>query len=116
MTALQPWSLEVTPTFVVSTALATRDWTEVHHDRDYAQARGSKDVFVNILTSQALVQRYVEDQLGFDVEIAAIDVRLGAPAYPGDAMVFTGDHDGSTVTVTAAVPLGSHISATVRLR
>lgn len=112
---LPEWSLELTPTFVVSTALATRDWTEVHHDRDAARARGSEDVFVNILTSQALVQRYVTDSLGHDVEIAAIDVRLGAPAYPGDTMRFSGERDGDVVTVTATVPRGQHITAQVRL-
>ncbi len=47
------------PTFVVGSALATRDFTRVHHDRDFAVASGSKDIFVNILTTTGLVQRYV---------------------------------------------------------
>jgi len=38
--------LEVTTTFVVSTAIATRDFQDVHHDRDAAVARGSKDIFL----------------------------------------------------------------------
>jgi hypothetical protein len=42
-------------------------------------------------------------------------VRLGAPAYPGDTLVFTGERDGAVVTVSAAVPRGQHISARVRL-
>ena len=46
------------PTFIVSTAIATRDYQDVHHDRDKAQAKGSKDIFVNILTDTGLVQRY----------------------------------------------------------
>ena len=49
------------PTFIVSTAIATRDYQDVHHDRDKAQAKGSKDIFVNILTDTGLVQRYVTD-------------------------------------------------------
>lgn len=48
-------TIEATPTFVVSTALATRDFQDVHHDRDLAQQRGSKDIFVNILTDTGLV-------------------------------------------------------------
>ena len=32
------WSLPITPTHVVSTAIATRDFQDVHHDRDLAQA------------------------------------------------------------------------------
>ncbi len=59
-------SLEIhaDPTFIVSTALATRDFQDVHHDRDKAQQRGSKDIFVNILTDTGLVQRYVTDWAG----------------------------------------------------
>ena len=52
------------PTFVVSTAIATRDYQDVHHDRDKAQAKGSKDIFVKILTDTGLVQRYVTDWAG----------------------------------------------------
>ena len=72
---LPDWSIEITPTLVVSTAIATRDFQDVHHDRDRAQAAGSKDIFVNILTSQGLVQRYVTDAMGHDLDIAAIDTR-----------------------------------------
>ena len=53
------WKLPITPTLVVSTALATRDFQDVHHDRDLAVKRGSKDIFLNILTTTGLVQRYV---------------------------------------------------------
>jgi hypothetical protein len=34
--ALPAWELPVTPTLVVSTAIATRDYQDVHHDRDLA--------------------------------------------------------------------------------
>ena len=53
-----------TPTVVISTALATRDFQDVHHDRDAAVQRGGKDIFVNILTTTGLVQRYVTDWAG----------------------------------------------------
>ena len=49
-TKLPELSLFGDPTFIVSTAIATRDYQDVHHDRDKAQAKGSKDIFVNILT------------------------------------------------------------------
>ncbi len=57
-------SIHGDPTFIVSTALATRDFQDVHHDRDLAQQKGSKDIFVNILTDTGLVQRYVTDWAG----------------------------------------------------
>ena len=115
MTALPEWRLPVTTTLVVSTALATRDFQDVHHDRDLAQSYGSQDIFLNILTTTGLVQRYVHDSLG-DVELGGIALRLGAAAYPGDELVFSGSRDGDTVSVVGRVSRGDHVTATVTLR
>ena len=74
------------PTFIVSTAIATRDYQDVHHDRDKAQAKGSKDIFVNILTDTGLVQRYVTDWAGPTAIIKSISscgsVCRGMPMTP----------------------------------
>jgi acyl dehydratase len=115
---LQRWELPITPTLVVSTAIATRDFQDVHHDRDRAQAAGSKDIFVNILTSTALCERYVTDWAGPDVQITGISIRLGAPAYPYDTLTFSGEvrdvADGvATIEVVGAVEAGNHLSGTV---
>ncbi|MEU4449711.1 MaoC family dehydratase [Nocardioides sp. NPDC023903] len=114
------WELPITPTLVVSTAIATRDFQDVHHDRDRAQAAGSKDIFMNILTSTALCERYVTDWAGTDVQIKGISIRLGAPAYPYDTLSFSGEvtdvTDGiATISVTGAVSLGAHVTGTVRV-
>jgi len=115
------WEVPITPTLVVSTAIATRDFQDVHHDRDIAQAAGSKDIFVNILTSTGLAERFVTDWAGEATDIAAIAIRLGAPAYPYDTLTFTGEvgeiEEGvATIAVTGAVSLGSHITGTVKVR
>jgi acyl dehydratase len=115
---LPPLKIPITPTVVVSTALATRDFQDVHHDRDRAQAAGSKDIFVNILTSTALCERYVTEWAGNDVDIKSVAIRLGAPAYPYDTLSFSGrvtDIAGgvATIEVTAAVEAGNHIVGTV---
>lgn len=120
MTTLPPWELPITPTLVVSTAIATRDFQDVHHDRDLAVQRGSKDIFLNILTTTGLVQRYVTDWAGPRAVIKACALRLGAPAYPGDKLTFTGtvsavDDGVSVVDVVGAVSLGSHVTAQVRV-
>ena len=111
---LAEWRLPITTTLVVSTALATRDFQDVHHDPELARSYGSKDIFLNILTTTGLVQRYVTDALG-DVELGGIALRLGAPAHPGDELVFAGTRAGDTVTVTGRVSLGDHVTATVTL-
>ncbi|WP_137723194.1 MaoC family dehydratase [Prescottella subtropica] len=113
--------VEGTPTFVVSTALATRDFQDVHHDRDLAQQRGSKDIFVNILTDTGLVQRYVTDWAGQRAVIKSIQLRLGVPWYAYDTLTLTGtvesvDDDGLvTLAVVGTDSLGKHITSTVTL-
>jgi len=113
-------ALPITPTTVVSTALATRDFQDVHHDRDRAQAAGSKDIFLNILTTTALCERYVTEWAGADVALRGIAIRLGAPAYPYDTLTFSGsvaaiEAGVATIAVTGAVPLGDHVTGTVRI-
>ncbi|GAC58014.1 hypothetical protein GOHSU_28_00700 [Gordonia hirsuta DSM 44140 = NBRC 16056] len=115
---LPPLTIEATPTFVVATALATRDFQDVHHDRDLAQAKGSKDIFVNILTDTGLVERFVTDWAGPRARIGAINLKLGVPWYAYDTLVLTGEVtaiDGPVVTVavTGTNALGKHVIATV---
>jgi acyl dehydratase len=117
---LPEWSLPLTPTTIVSTAIATRDWQDVHHDRDVAQAAGSKDIFMNILTSNGLVERYVVDALGHDTTLKGIAIRLGAPAYPYDTLTFRGTVDSvsdgvATISVVGSVSLGDHVTGTVKV-
>ncbi|WP_175393601.1 MaoC family dehydratase [Rhodococcus globerulus] len=108
------------PTFVVSTALATRDFQDVHHDRDLAQQRGSKDIFVNILTDTGLVQRFVTDWAGPRAVITSIKLRLGVPWYAYDTLSLSGtvtsfDETLVTVAVVGKNSLGDHITAQVML-
>ena len=63
-TTLPAWELPITPTLVVSTAIATRDFQDVHHDRDLAQSHGSQDIFLNILTTTGLVSATSPTSLG----------------------------------------------------
>ncbi|KAA1429153.1 MaoC family dehydratase [Nocardioides antri] len=114
------WSLPMTPTTIVSTAIATRDWQDVHHDRDVAQAAGSKDIFMNILTTNGLVEKYVADWVGHDCELKGIAIRLGAPAHPYDTLTFSGAvaevADGlATIEVVGRVSLGEHVTGTVKV-
>nr|WP_220139763.1 MaoC family dehydratase [Nocardia sp. GTS18] len=105
------------PTFVISTALATRDFQDVHHDRDKAVRRGSDDIFVNILTDTGLVQRFVTDWAGPRARVKSIALRLGVPLYAGDTLTLSGTVtavDGTLITidVRGRDSLGEHIIAT----
>jgi len=109
---------------IVSTALATRDFQDVHHDPDAARAKGTPDIFMNILTSCGIVSRWIGDWAGPDVRWQSIDLRLGAPNHPGDTMTLSGSvtavkstdgHDLVTVGFEGANSLGTHVSGTAEL-
>ena len=119
-TKLPALSLYGDPTFIVSTAIATRDYQDVHHDRDKAQAKGSKDIFVNILTDTGLVQRFVTDWAGPTAVIRSIGLRLGVPWYAYDTVTLNGEvtaiDDGLiTVKIVGSNSLGDHVVATATL-
>jgi hypothetical protein len=118
-------AIDVTTTFVVASAIATRDFQDVHHDRDRAIARGSQDIFLNILTTTGLVQRYVTEWAGPEAIVRKIAIRLGVPCYAGDTLIFSGavlddgpaadSGDDCVVQVIGRCRLGDHVTGTVRL-
>jgi hypothetical protein len=112
--------IDVTPTFVVASAIATRDFQDVHHDRDRAVAGGSKDIFLNILTTTGLVERFVSGWAGPEAVFRAISIRLGVPCHAGDTLTFSGhvtgeDGGACVVAVVGRCSLGDHVTGTVRV-
>ena len=120
-------ALPLTRTLIVSTAIASRDYQDVHHDSVLAVARGSKDIFMNILSTNGIVGRYVTDWSGPGAVLTDVNIRLGAPNYPDDTMTLTGsviaredlvDAGGRgavEVGIRGANSLGDHVTGTVRL-
>jgi len=116
--SLPELAIPMTRTLIVATAIATRDFQDVHHDPALALERGSKDIFMNILTSNGLVARYVTDWAGPRARLRRVAIRLGAPNSPGDTMTLTGDvvstADGNVVVqVRGTNSVGVHASGTV---
>ena len=118
--ALPPLAIDITPKLIVGAAIASRDYQNVHHDKDAAQALGSPDIFMNILTTNGLVGRFVTDWAGSSARLNKIAIKLGAPNYPGDTMTLTGEVlsiDGATgrveLDVKGANQLGNHVTGTV---
>ncbi|MEU8983564.1 acyl dehydratase [Streptomyces sp. NPDC048309] len=110
--------IEVTRTLIVAGAISSRDYQDVHHDAELARAKGSPDIFMNILTTNGLVGRYVTDHFGPAAVLRRVAIRLGAPNYPGESMVLTGtveevDGDTATVRITGANGIGKHVTGTV---
>ena len=123
-TELPPLDIDLTRTLIVSTAIASRDYQDVHHDPGLAQEKGSKDIFMNILSTNGFVGRFVTDWAGPEAVLRKVSIRLGAPNYPGDTMHLTGqvvskDMDQGAgvieISVRGANSLGDHVSGTVKV-
>jgi len=116
--SLPELAIPLTRTLIVATAIATRDFQDVHHDPALALERGSKDISMNILISYGLVARYVTDWAGPRARLRRVAIRLGAATYPGDTMTLTGDvvstADGNVVVqVRSTNSVGVQASGTV---
>ncbi len=98
--------IAITSSLISCGALATRDFEPCHHVPKVAQEMGLPDVFMNILTSQALMARFVTDWSGPEAVMKALKVKLGAPNVPGMLMTVTGevaDKDDSQQVITVKV-------------
>lgn len=114
--------IDVSTGMIIASAIASRDYQNVHHDRDQAIALGSKDIFMNILTTNGLVGRLVTDWTGPVGILKRVNIRLGAPNYAGDKMLLSGvvrdkrEENGEKlvdVEVTGKNSLGNHVTGTV---
>ncbi len=120
---LPPLAIPITVTLITGASIATRDYFPGHIDLEAARALGSSHVFMNILTTSGLVQRFVEEWTGPRVEFKAVKIKLGAPNYPGDTMTFSGEVsavDSTARSVDVSLKgknsMGNHVTGTVRVR
>ena len=121
---LPEFELPITSTVVVAGAIASRDFMPAHHDPEYARSQGAPDVFLNILTTNGYVARFVTDWAGPESMLRNIKIRLGGPAVPGQPLRFTGhvtevtdegDERVIEVAIRAASDLGDHATGSVVL-
>lgn len=108
--------INITAGLITAAAIASRDYQDVHHDQDAARALGSPNIFMNILTTNGFVGRYVTDWSGALGVLKKVSIKLGAPNYPGDTMVMRGEvvdkneSDRSVqLKVIGANDLGNHV-------
>ena len=121
---LDPLVIEVTATLIVAGAIATRDFMPAHHDRDFANAQGAPDIFMNILSDTAYCSRFLTDWAGPDAAVRRLVIRLGVPVFPGHTLTYAGsvtatriEGDDGIVEVSfrAAGDLGDHVTGTAEL-
>lgn len=119
---LPVFELPVTSTVIVAGAIASRDFMPAHHDPNFAKGQGAPDIFMNILTTNGYVSRFITDWAGPHAFVRKIAIRLGAPAIPGQALRFTGQVTSTSrvgdecvieVAIRAANDLGDHATGSV---
>ena len=115
-------TVPVTVALVAGGGIATRDYFPGHHDLEAARELGSPHIFMNILTTNGLVQRFIDDWSGPKGHMRDLKIKLGAPNYPGDSMTISGavtdkrDADRTVeVTLKGANSMGNHVTGTVRV-
>jgi acyl dehydratase len=116
--------IELTATVIVAGAIASRDFMPVHHDRDYANAQGAPDIFMNIMSTNGHCSRFLTDWAGPEAMVRRLAVRLGVPAFPGATLTFTGQVAGTgqdggeglvEVALRGATDLGDHVTGSATL-
>lgn len=117
---LPPLAIPLSRSVIVATAIASRDYQDVHHDPSLAHEKGSKDIFMNILSTNGFIGRFVTDWAGPDAVVRRVAIRLGVPNYAGDTMTITGtvcakDDEVIEVAVVGANSLGNHVTGTVTI-
>lgn len=112
--------IPITARQIVSGAIASQDFEDVHHDKAAAQAAGTPDIFMNILTTNGLVGRYLTDWAGPKARLVNIALNLGVPNFPGDNMVMSGtviaiNGKKCEVAFKGKNDLGNHVTGTAVL-
>jgi acyl dehydratase len=114
--------IEVTTKLIVAGAVATQDFTPVHHDKAAAQAQGLSDIIMNTLTTNGFVGRYITDWTGPNGIVKSVTLKLGAPNYPGDTLKMKGqvkaidERTGVVdVQITGTNSWGDHVTGTVKV-
>ena len=121
---IPPIVIDITATRIVAGAIASRDFTPVHHDRAYANSQGAPDIFMNILSDTGYCSRFLTDWAGPEAMIRRLAIKLGVPLFPDTALTYSGtvtatrEEDGEgivEVELRATTGLGDHVTGAATL-
>jgi hypothetical protein len=118
--------VDLTRTGIVAMSLATRDFHPVHHDVETARVLGHPDLFINIMTTSGLVERFIRTWCGQHGRLSSLKLKLGIAHYANERLVFSGKveatgrlEDGSQWAEVSFVGVnlrGRHAGGSVRVQ
>lgn len=88
--ALPPISYELSLTRLVAYIRATGAWDYVHFDRDYAQAVGARDAFIQTYHVSSLFSRLLTDWAGPESELRTLEFQINTQCCVNDLLEITG--------------------------
>lgn len=88
--ALPDMVFAVTRTTLAKDVAGTRDFYPIHHDHEFAQANGVRDVFLNTMWYQGLLGRYATDWGGPESFLRTLAFDMRSHAFPGDTLTTRG--------------------------
>lgn len=77
-------------TDIIACAIASRDFMRLHHDREYAQQAGLRDIILNTPSLYGLTGKYLTDWAGPESELKEISLQILASCCPGDTLTTAG--------------------------
>ena len=84
-------SMDMHTTRIVAGALASRDYTPLHHDFHYAtEQAGHPDIFMNTFHQAALFERLLGDWSGPRGRLGRMKFKMSASVYAGDRVTVDG--------------------------
>jgi len=85
------YSIKLDATRIVLQVSGTQDYYQVHHDRDFAQAQGVPDVFVNTGFLTAALGRLLTDWIGTDGWLRKFRLEMRKMNLLGDTLMVKGE-------------------------
>jgi hypothetical protein len=109
---------------IVAMSIATRDFHPVHHDTAVARALGHPGLFINIMTTSGLIERFVRARCPEGATLRSLKLKLGVPHHADNVLSLSGTVEKAgaangvhwaELSITAGNPLGRHAAALVRV-
>ena len=109
---------------IVAMSIATRDFHPVHHDTAVARALGHPGLFINIMTTSGLIERFVHARCPEGATLRSLKLKLGVPHHADTVLSLSGTVEKAgldagvpwaELSITAGNPLGRHAAAQVRV-
>jgi len=110
--ALPELRFDVTATRLISGALASRDFSPLHHDKNYVvDVVGQRNIFANTQFQAALFERYLNDWSGPLGRVVRMRFAMKSSIFAGDIVLIA----GTVNEVRTSCECGAAVDLTIKM-